>query len=79
MTINQVIEVVKLLDCPYYTEELTEKIGYLEIVKYTNDWQEDETSIIYFDKKTGEIIPNYEKKRKIEEQIKELQEELKKL
>lgn len=81
MNILQVIKVVELLELEYRTDELKTNVSYLEVVLgYDNYDKEIEiTKTIYFNPKTDLIIPKYEEKLKIKKQIKELQEELKKL
>lgn len=79
MNILQVVKVVELLELEYRTEELETNVSYLEVVLDYDSYDEEITKIIYFNPKTGLIIPKYEEKLKIKKQIKELQEELKKL
>lgn len=79
MNISQVIKVVELLELEYRIEELETNVSYLEVVLSCDDWGDDITKTIYFNPKTNFIIPKYEEKMKIKKQIKELQEELKKL
>lgn len=79
MNILQVIKVVELLELEYRTEELETNVSYLEVVLGYDNYDEEITKTIYFSSKTGLIIPKYEEKLKIKKQIKELQEELKKL
>ena len=79
MNILQVVKVVELLELEYRTEELETNVSYLEVVLGYDNYDEEITKTIYFNPKTGLIIPKYEEKLKIKKQIKELQEELKKL
>lgn len=78
MNISQVIKVIELLELEYRIEELT-NVSYLEVILGYGNYDEEITKTIYFNPKTGLIIPKYEEKIKIKTQIKALQEELKKL
>lgn len=79
MNILQVIKVVELLELEYRTGELQTNVSYLEVILGYDNYDEEITKTIYFNPKTDLIIPKYEEKLKIKKQIKELQEELKKL
>lgn len=79
MNILQVIEVVELLELEYRADELKTNVSYLEVVLGYDNYDTEITKTIYFNPKTDLIIPKYEEKLKIKKQIKELQEELKKL
>ena len=84
MNIKNIKEVLNLLVQSYndenifdYTETVQDGVPTITIFIYNGDegWQEKQ---IFFDKE-GNYIPNYEKMRVIENKIKELQAELKKL
>lgn len=79
MNIKNVNEVCDLLGLEYRTEEWETNLAYTSVITGYNSYDEEIIKTIYFNPKTGLVIPKYEEKLKIKEQIKELQEELKKL
>ena len=79
MNIKNINEVLDLLGLKYRTEEWETNLAYISVVTGYNSYDEEIIKTIYFNPKTGLVIPKYEEKLKIKEQIKELQEKLKKL
>ncbi len=79
MNIEEVKQVCNLLDLKYKMEEWEENLAYISIVTGYNSYEEEIIKTVYFNPKTGFVIPKYEEKLKIKEQIKKLKEELKKL
>ena len=86
MNIENVKQIIKWLEKNFSSFEYEKGIDgnkeFIEISIYSYDDDEGEnvweTKKIYFDKQ-GNLIPNYEEKTKIKEQIKKLEKELKNL
>lgn len=76
MNISQIIEVIELLELEWRIEDLETNISYLKVILGYGDFDEEIAQTIYFNPKTGLVIPKYEEKMRIKEQIKKLKEEL---
>jgi 5S rRNA maturation endonuclease (ribonuclease M5) len=76
MNISQVIEVIELLELEYKIDEFEKNLSRLKVILDYDNSGDEIAKAIYFNPKTGLVIPKYEEKMRIKEQIKKLKEEL---
>lgn len=80
MNFENIIQVLKLLGFEFSLLEENEKVGRIVVDISFDDYYDEWTQkIIYYNKETDYIIPNYEEKLKVKKEIKELKQRLAKL